>query len=100
MQALNTVSQPTVNVDTTSKDHAKKYVELEVEKVQADIKSKNTTSGSRYSPITFSPKGAASDYSGEVNTLGTVETTTAVTPTTEDENTANKDLLPDSSVEM
>ncbi|KAL3982455.1 PHD-finger family protein [Acanthocheilonema viteae] len=96
--ALNTVLNPKVNVDTTSKDYVRKQcMELEIAKVQSDLKSKNVTSGSRHSPITFSSKTIASDYSNEANT---VETATAVTPTTEDENAINKNVLPDSSVKI
>ncbi|VDK61720.1 unnamed protein product [Onchocerca ochengi] len=93
--ALTTVSYPVVNVDTTSNDHAKKqYMEVEVGKVQA------TLSESGYSSKICSPKATSSDYTGEINAIGTVKTATAVTPTTEDENTTNKDVLPDSSSEM
>ncbi|VDM11806.1 unnamed protein product, partial [Wuchereria bancrofti] len=98
-KALNRASNPMVNFDITSEDHTEKqYMDVEVGKVRAVMKSKNTTSGSRYSSITFSSKVTASDYIGEVNTM--VETATAVTPTTEDENTINKDVLPESSVEI
>ncbi|CAG9538114.1 unnamed protein product [Cercopithifilaria johnstoni] len=97
--ALNTISNPAVNV--ISKDHANKQcMEMKVKKVQTNMKSKNITSGSRYSPITYSSKATASDYSDEVNTVGKIETATAVTPTTEDENALNKNVLPDSSSEM
>ncbi|EJD75104.1 hypothetical protein LOAG_17683 [Loa loa] len=99
--ASDTVSHSILNVGTTSKDHARKqYIDLEVEKVQANMKSKNISSGSRYSATTFSSKMTVSDYSGEVNTARTVETTMAVTPTAEDENATNKDVLPGSAVEM
>uniref|UniRef100_A0A0R3S4H8 SET domain-containing protein n=1 Tax=Elaeophora elaphi TaxID=1147741 RepID=A0A0R3S4H8_9BILA len=88
---LRTVSNPVVNVDTTSKDHVKK---------KCMGLDKNNTSESQYSPITSSSKMIASDYSDEVNAVGMIETTIAVTPTTEDENATNKDVLSDSSVEM
>ncbi|VIO87050.1 Uncharacterized protein BM_BM3397 [Brugia malayi] len=98
-KALNTTSNPMINFDTTSEDHTEKqYMDVEVGKVRAFMKSRNTTSGSRYSSVTFSSRVTASDYIGEVNTM--VETATAVTPTTEDENTINKDVLPESSVEI
>ncbi|KAK6110771.1 PHD-finger family protein [Brugia pahangi] len=98
-KALNTASNPMINFDTTSEDHTEKqYVDVEVGKVRALMKSRNTTSGSRYSSVTFLSRVTASDYIGEVNTM--VETATAVTPTTEDENTINKDVLPESSVEI
>lgn len=69
-------------------------MEVEVGKVQA------TLSESGYSSKICSPKATSSDYTGEINAIGTVKTATAVTPTTEDENTTNKDVLPDSSSEM
>lgn len=89
-----------MNAETTPKHYAKKQcMELKVDKVQADIKSRNP-SGSRYSPITSSSKAIAYDYSNEANADRKMDTATAVTPTTEDENATNKDLLLDNSVKM
>lgn len=68
---------------------------LRVGKFQVDMKSRDITSGSLYS---FISETTACDCSGEVNTIRT--TATAVTPTTEDENGTNKDVLPGESLEM
>ncbi|VDK80109.1 unnamed protein product [Litomosoides sigmodontis] len=98
LQAPNTASNRT---ETTPKHHSKKQcMELKVEKAQAEIKSRSVSSGSRHSPITLLSKAIAPDYSNEANADGKMETATAVTPTTEDENATNKDLLIENSVKM
>lgn len=86
------------NVDSTSKDYSKKQY-ITVEKVQ-DMKSKNIASGSRYSLVVSSSKMIPSDCSGEINTVRAVEIATAVTPTADDHNATNKDIVIESFAEM
>uniref|UniRef100_A0A915Q0G0 SET domain-containing protein n=1 Tax=Setaria digitata TaxID=48799 RepID=A0A915Q0G0_9BILA len=93
--ALKVASNSLVTTDAISKGVKKHYMELGDEKVQTSIKSKNKSSSGYFSMERIGP-----GYSDGISAVGAVEISTAVTPTTEDENGGNKDMLSGSSIEM